>query len=86
MHASWLLFLLWSVYLYRDVWPLATVDLVPADMAEGTLLWVKIALLSIVGFVIPIVIPRKYTPINMKVGRARDTLRAHVSLVTMLFS
>ncbi|KAI0717853.1 P-loop containing nucleoside triphosphate hydrolase protein [Cerioporus squamosus] len=66
VHASWLLFLLWAVYLYRDVWPLATVNLVPADKAEGPLLWAKVALLSVTGFVVPIVIPKRYIPVNPK--------------------
>ncbi|RPD55442.1 P-loop containing nucleoside triphosphate hydrolase protein [Lentinus tigrinus ALCF2SS1-7] len=66
IHTSWLLFLLWSIYLYRDVWPLATVNLVPADKGEGLFLWAKIALLSLTGFVVPIVIPKKYTPVNPK--------------------
>ncbi|RPD55478.1 P-loop containing nucleoside triphosphate hydrolase protein [Lentinus tigrinus ALCF2SS1-6] len=65
-HASWLLFLLWSIYMYRDVWPLATVNLVQADKAEGPLLWAKIALLSVIGVIVPVVIPRKYNPVNPK--------------------
>ncbi|KAH9911177.1 P-loop containing nucleoside triphosphate hydrolase protein [Epithele typhae] len=48
-HGSWVLACAWGVYAYRDLWPLATVDLSPADSAEGTLMWVKIALLSIAG-------------------------------------
>lgn len=67
-HASWLLFLLWSVYMYRDVWPLATVNLVPADKAEGPLLWAKLALLSVTGVIVPVVIPKKYTPLDPKVS------------------
>ncbi|RPD55459.1 P-loop containing nucleoside triphosphate hydrolase protein [Lentinus tigrinus ALCF2SS1-7] len=66
IHTSSLLFLLWSIYLYRNVWPLATVNLVPADKGEGLLLWAKITLLSLTGFVVPIVIPKKYIPVNPK--------------------
>ena len=38
--------------MYRDVWPYATVTLTPVDVAEGPLMWVKVALLSIAGFII----------------------------------
>ena len=53
--------------MYRDVWPYATVTLTPVDVAEGPLMWVKVALLSIAGFIIPLTIPRKYEPISPKV-------------------
>ena len=53
--------------MYRDVWPYATVTLSPADAAEGPLVWVKLALLSIAAVVIPLTAPRKYEPINPKV-------------------
>ncbi|RDX45542.1 P-loop containing nucleoside triphosphate hydrolase protein [Lentinus brumalis] len=61
-HISWILFLVWTAYLYRDVWPLATVDRVPVDTAEGPFLWAKLALLTVAGVVIPVTVPRKYTP------------------------
>ncbi|TFK79744.1 P-loop containing nucleoside triphosphate hydrolase protein [Polyporus arcularius HHB13444] len=65
-HVSWLLFLLWTAYLYRNVWPLATVDRVPVDTAEGPFLCAKLALLTVAGVVIPVTVPRKYTPVNPK--------------------
>ena len=69
-YVSWTLFLVWSAYLYRNVWPLATVDRVPADTAEGPFLWAKLALLSVAGVILPVVAPRKYTPVNPKVSSA----------------
>ncbi len=69
-HVSWLLFLLWTAYLYRNVWPLATVDRVPVDTAEGPFLCAKLALLTVAGVVIPVTVPRKYTPVNPKVSGA----------------
>ena len=67
-HGSWMLACLWGAYMYRDVWPLATVNLVPADKAEGLLLWAKLALLSVTGVIVPVVIPKKYTPLDPKVS------------------
>ncbi len=67
-HLSWILVLVWSTYVYRDVWPLLTVDLPPADAHEGPFLWAKLSLLSIAGIIIPVFVPRKYTPVNPKVG------------------
>ncbi|KAJ7156242.1 hypothetical protein C8R46DRAFT_1294837, partial [Mycena filopes] len=56
-----------GVYLYRDVFPLATTTLVPLDSWEGPLLlWSKIALLFAVAGLIPLAIPRRYTPLDVK--------------------
>ncbi len=66
-HASLLLAVAWCVYLYRDVWPLATFTESPADLGEGSILWVKIALLFLGGVVIPLLAPRKYPPLDAKV-------------------
>ncbi|KAI0803030.1 hypothetical protein BC629DRAFT_1591129 [Irpex lacteus] len=56
----------WAVELYRNVWPLATYTLRPADEEEGALLWTKFALLSIAGVVVPLVIPQEYKPYDPK--------------------
>ena len=67
-HLSCILFVIWTVYVYRDIWPLATLDLSPADEGEGAFLWAKLSLLTISGIVIPLFVPRRYTPANPKVG------------------
>ncbi|KAI0258771.1 hypothetical protein BC834DRAFT_974833 [Gloeopeniophorella convolvens] len=54
------------VYMYRDIWPLLTFMLVPADGAEGVLLWVKLALLGFAAILVPLVIPRQYVPYDPK--------------------
>ncbi|KAE9400658.1 P-loop containing nucleoside triphosphate hydrolase protein [Gymnopus androsaceus JB14] len=53
-----------AVYVYRDFYPLATFSLTPLDTHEGSLLWVKISLLALAGIVIPLVVPRKYVPVD----------------------
>ena len=66
MHA--LLVVPLAVYAYRDLWPLATFTLTPADLASGNLLWFKIALLVYAGVIISISMPRTYVPYNALVS------------------
>lgn len=66
-HLALVLFLSWAVYVYRDIWPLATFTLAPVDAAEGGILWVKIALLTVAAVVVPLCMPRQYIPLNPKV-------------------
>ena len=53
--------------MYRDVYPLATLDRVPADTAEGWYFYVKFSLITIAAVFIPLFVPRKYVPVNPKV-------------------
>ncbi|KAH9053585.1 hypothetical protein EDB87DRAFT_1825596 [Lactarius vividus] len=64
LHLSSLLLVTFFVYAYRDIWPLLTFVLSPADEREGILLWFKLGLLAFAGVVIPLIIPRQYIPIN----------------------
>jgi hypothetical protein len=52
---------------YRNIGPLAMYDGIPADIREGMLLWIRIALLFITAVIIPLFSPRKYVPVNPKV-------------------
>ena len=56
-----------GVYAYRDLWPLAKYNGRPADVAEGPVLWIKIALLAFTAVFIPLFVPRKYIPLDPKV-------------------
>ena len=58
------------MYGYRDVWPLLTYTLTPADSSEGSTLWAKIGLFAIAGLAIPLIIPRAYVPLNAQVRPA----------------
>ncbi|EEB90393.1 hypothetical protein MPER_11408, partial [Moniliophthora perniciosa FA553] len=51
------------VYAYRDLFPLATFDLVPRDIHEGDLLWWKIGVLG-VATLLPVFMPRQYRPVD----------------------
>ncbi|KAI0758154.1 multidrug resistance-associated ABC transporter [Fomes fomentarius] len=65
-HLNTVLVFSWGVYAYRDLWPLATFTLKPADASEGSLLWAKIGVLTFVAIVIPIIVPRQYIPLDPK--------------------
>ncbi|KAJ6594276.1 hypothetical protein B0H19DRAFT_1094788 [Mycena capillaripes] len=65
-HLDTVLLATFGVYFYRDIFPLATVQLAPMDLAEGRLLWAKITPLFAVSIVIPLVIPRQYIPVDPK--------------------
>ena len=72
-HLSSLLLGTFSVYAYRDIWPLLTFTLSPADAYEGVLLWIKIGLLAFAAIVVPLLVPRQYIPIDPKVRSSRVT-------------
>jgi hypothetical protein len=65
-HLSSLLLGTFSVYAYRNIWPLLTFTLTPVDADEGALLWVRIGFLAFAAVVIPVMVPRQYTPIDPK--------------------
>lgn len=63
-HLNAVLVVTTSVYIYRDVAPLATFINIPRDAPEGWILWTKIAALLFTGIVIPLFIPREYIPVD----------------------
>ncbi|KIJ38971.1 hypothetical protein M422DRAFT_258389 [Sphaerobolus stellatus SS14] len=64
-HAISVLFVTFAVYAYRDIWPLATSTEFPID-ASDELLWIKLALLTVVAVIVPLMIPRQYVPVDPK--------------------
>ncbi|KAH9166019.1 hypothetical protein EDB89DRAFT_2076264 [Lactarius sanguifluus] len=56
-HLSLLLLGNFSVYAYRNIWPLLTFTLSPVDACEGALLWIRICLLAFAAIVIPLLVP-----------------------------
>lgn len=61
-----MLFVTWAVYVYRDIWPLATYYLTPADV-PNSFFWASFSVLTAAAAVVPLIIPRKYIPFNPKV-------------------
>ncbi|OCH90238.1 hypothetical protein OBBRIDRAFT_812797 [Obba rivulosa] len=85
-HIAVVLLVTWGTYMYRDVWPLATYTLTPVDAAEGWLLWIKFALLSVAAVVVPLLSPRRHVSINPK-SLAEPNPEQTASLLSMaLFS
>ena len=54
--------------MYRDLWPLATFTLRPLDEAMGPLLWAEFFVLTIAGVIVPLLVPRQYVPVDIKVS------------------
>ncbi|KAH9939278.1 uncharacterized protein BXZ73DRAFT_99482 [Epithele typhae] len=65
-HLVFVLGVVWFVYAYRDLWPLATFTLAPADALEGALLWAKVGVLSFAAVFVPLFIPHQYVPVDPK--------------------
>ncbi|KDR83043.1 hypothetical protein GALMADRAFT_866150 [Galerina marginata CBS 339.88] len=61
-----LLLATFAVYLERDIWPLAVVNGTPKDTSEGKIMWIKLATLFGTAVIIPLFVPRRYTPIDPK--------------------
>ncbi|KZV63784.1 P-loop containing nucleoside triphosphate hydrolase protein [Peniophora sp. CONT] len=84
VHLAAVLLVILAVFLYRDVWPLMTYALVPADDAEGAQLWAKIALLLVAGLVAPMATPRRYVPYDHKEPSAPNPVQT-ASLFELAF-
>ena len=69
-HNNFVLFIAHVVYVYRDIWPLATYTLNPVDGSKGALLWTKLVVLFTTAVIIPLVVPRQYVPVDPKVNTA----------------
>ncbi|WVR03866.1 hypothetical protein IAU60_000864 [Kwoniella sp. DSM 27419] len=62
-HVDSLLFLGWIVYAYRDLWPLVTFNLEPADL-QNAITWSRLAILTVAAGIIPLIRPRTYVPVD----------------------
>ena len=62
-HLVLLLLVAWGVYIWRDIWPLATFHLEPLD-PQTWVTWTSISLLSVVGVLVPLFIPHQYVPVD----------------------
>ncbi|KAF8199798.1 P-loop containing nucleoside triphosphate hydrolase protein [Mycena galopus ATCC 62051] len=83
-HLNTLLLCTFGVYFYRDVYPLATFTLVPRDIGEGSLLWAKVVVLFVVSNIIPLVIPRQYTPVDPKNPMPEPNAEQTASLLSLV--
>ncbi|KAG1889339.1 hypothetical protein F4604DRAFT_1711826 [Suillus subluteus] len=63
-HLATLLFAVFAVFAYRDLWPLITFHKQPKDLKEGGLLWAKVTILFLSSILFPLVSPRQYVPVD----------------------
>lgn len=62
-HLVFLLLTAWVVYVYRDLWPLATFTLQPLDPAIWTT-YATLILLTLVTVIVPLFMPHEYVPVD----------------------
>ena len=84
-HNNFVLFTALAVYVYRDIWPLATYTDNPVDGSEGALLWTKVIVLFITAVIIPLVVPRQYVPVDPKVNTA-STMVIKLAILNVLIA
>ncbi|KAF9538671.1 hypothetical protein CPC08DRAFT_824613, partial [Agrocybe pediades] len=70
------------MYIHRDIWPLATYTIRPADNEEGILLPIKIVVLTWISLGVPLFIPRRYTPLDP--NNAVPNIEQTASLFSMM--
>ncbi|KAF9458727.1 P-loop containing nucleoside triphosphate hydrolase protein [Collybia nuda] len=83
-HLNVLLLVTFAVYFYRDIFPLMTYNRVPMDISQGWTLWVKIALLTLISVVIPLLIPRQYIPVDPKSPMTNPNPEQTASLLSLM--
>ena len=66
-HNTLVLLSVFGIYIYRDIWPLATFTKEPKDLQEGYILWIKFGITTFTAVIIPLFIPRQYVPVDPKV-------------------
>lgn len=63
-HLVVVLLALFSVYAYRDLYPLLTFIEEPQDSHEGRLLWAKLVILTTISIILPVMCPTQYIPVD----------------------
>jgi hypothetical protein len=58
-HLNALLAVIFLTYVYRDLFPLATFNQPQRDINEGWLLWAKFSIITAIGVVLPLSMPRR---------------------------
>jgi hypothetical protein len=82
-HINAIMLTLFGVYVYRDLWPMATFSLNPKDVSEGPILIAKAIVLFITAVGVPLLIPRQYVAVDPKVESSlvqHPVLDSHVSV------
>ncbi|GJE87809.1 multidrug resistance-associated ABC transporter [Phanerochaete sordida] len=83
-HLAFVLLVTWLVYIYRDIWPLATYYLTPAD-EQNAFFWTGFSLLTVAAAVVPLTVPRKYVPFDPRDPMPVPNPEQTCSILSMLF-
>lgn len=86
-HTTVIMLSISAIYIYQDIWPLATYTHQSKGMSEGYLLWLKIMCSLISGVVIPLVTPRVPQMLRrgLEKGLPEETTVSWMSLLTYSF-
>ncbi|EJD51854.1 hypothetical protein AURDEDRAFT_82731 [Auricularia subglabra TFB-10046 SS5] len=76
----------WLVFIYRNIWPLATYTLAPLDVDSDALFWHKFIVLTLVAAVVPLLIPNPYVPVDQEISSEPTPEQTASLLSFMLFS
>ncbi|KAI0085670.1 multidrug resistance-associated ABC transporter [Irpex rosettiformis] len=83
-HLTLLLLISWFIFAYRNIWPLATYELLPKDLAEGPLMWITGAVLTLNAAIIPLISPRIYVPRKLQAVDEKPNPEQTASLLSRL--
>ncbi|QRV86004.1 ATP-binding cassette transporter abc4 [Ceratobasidium sp. AG-Ba] len=84
VHLVLLLLIAFAIYVWRDLMPFATLTLRPVDLAGGWLTWSRIAILGLIAVIIPLCIPRRYTPLDLKQAPATPNPEQTASIISLV--
>ncbi|KAJ6606134.1 hypothetical protein DFH09DRAFT_1119386 [Mycena vulgaris] len=83
-HLNTLLVVIFSTYLYRDLFPLATFNRPQLDIHEDYFLWAKMFIVTTIGVVLPLTVPRMNAQSSETTNSPEQTASI-ISLVTYTF-
>ncbi|KZT60640.1 P-loop containing nucleoside triphosphate hydrolase protein [Calocera cornea HHB12733] len=84
-HAAILLFIQFLVFTWRNLLPLTTYTGTPADGAVPWLLWTRGAFVTLVGFLLPLLVPQVYVPYDPQNPATVGSPEQTASILSFLF-
>ncbi|KZT60639.1 P-loop containing nucleoside triphosphate hydrolase protein [Calocera cornea HHB12733] len=85
LHAACLLFIQFLVFAWRNLLPLTTYINTPADGALPWLIWTRCAFVTLVGLVLPVLVPQVYVPYDPENPAAESAPDQTASILGFLF-
>ncbi|EJU03269.1 hypothetical protein DACRYDRAFT_106434 [Dacryopinax primogenitus] len=84
-HASWILFIQFLVFFWRNFLPLTTFTGIPADNTLPWLLWTRGSFVALVGLAIPALVPRMYVPFDPSNPAPKPAPEQTASIFSFMF-